>query len=1276
MESNRRPERPRLVARALRRIRNLALLGQPLSATVATAGMPGAPMLSEVQEAPVLPARPQPAPLPDLPPPVSGDDRDPPARPPRRRWRMVKRTMLVLLLLAAAAGAAFAVYESRTSTFQARFFAGLAKKVSYRMAAGPSDAIRFPAASPYDERLGYSNLPNYLAKLKSRDYVVDAQARMSPKMLELAGMGLYPTYREKTRAGLDILDTSGEPLFSARFPERLYDKFEAAPTLLVSSLLFIENRELLDTTYPKRNPAVEWDRFSKAVFDKTLHSVGLGSGSRVAGGSTLATQIEKYRHSPEGRTASTTDKLRQMASATLRSYADGEDTGAARRRIVLEYLNTVPLSAKLGYGEVNGIGDGMWVWYGRDFADVNRVLAGNAVTPEYALVYKEALSLMIAQRRPAYYLGAGEKDLETLTNSHLRVLAQAGVISPALRDAALAIVLHPALGSGVAPPPANTFVTRKATNAVRNHLANLLGDARLYNLDRLDLSVVTTLNSEAQKAVTAALRRLTDTQTAAAAGLTGKGMLGNGDPAKVVYSFTLMERGDKVNYLRVQTDNYDQPLDINEGAKLDLGSTSKLRTLTTYLDIIDQLHKRYEPMSKAELAKVNVDPKDRLTQWAVDYFTALPAGADRGLQPMLAAAMERKYSGNPGEAFFTGGGVHVFGNFSHNDDGRILTIQEGLQNSTNLLFVRLMRDVVRYYMFQLPGSSAQLLADADDPRRAEYLSRFADREGKDFMARFWNKYRGKSPDEIESTLMQGVRIKASKLAAVHRTIHPEASLAQFGKFLHAYLPADAEVDDEKIAKMYDQYAPANMSLADRGYVASVHPLELWLVGYLRTHPKAGWDEVTKASVKERQEVYSWLFKTHRKHAQDKRIAGLLEVEAFLKIHAQWKKMGYPFDSLVPSYATTLGASADRPIALAELMGILINGGVRKQTQRIDSLHFAKDTPYETLVKRSPDAKGEQVLNPLVARAVVDAIRGVVQVGTAKRVKTAFVKQDGSVIALGGKTGTGDQRFDVYGAGHRLIESRYVNRSATFVFNIGERFFGSMTAYVHGPESAHYDFTSALPVQLLVTLAPSLMPMIEHQQTVTVPGLHVDRPGLAAPSGPADAVATDTEHAADAGAPDSAADAAAEDAAAVGIEAPAAKPAREAVKEAVKEPAAKPAAKPAAQAPSKPAATAPRAHAADADAPRAPKPASEAVRARPASAESARPKSADGEGARARSGGAGESHPKAVTGERAKPAGEGAAVKPAPRKPAAASDDKPKAERPARPKPAAVEEVLQ
>jgi hypothetical protein len=45
------------------------------------------------------------------------------------------------------------------------------------------------------------------------------------------------------------------------------------------------------------------------------------------------------------------------------------------------------------------------------------------------------------------------------------------VITPQLRDAALKVRLHPATGSGVAPPVANAFVSRKASNAVRTHLA-------------------------------------------------------------------------------------------------------------------------------------------------------------------------------------------------------------------------------------------------------------------------------------------------------------------------------------------------------------------------------------------------------------------------------------------------------------------------------------------------------------------------------------------------------------------------------------------------------------------------------------------------------------------------------------------------------------------------------------------------------------------------------------------------------------------------------------
>ncbi len=983
---------------------------------------------------------------------------------------------MLLLVLALLSAAAWWVWqETRNYEMQAQFFTRLAKKLTYQVQPGPSpsNAIRFPHDSPYDERTGYANLPDFLTKLQARDFTITSQARISPKMAEMADRGFFATFHEKNGVGLNILDCRRQHLFMARYPERFYPSFPATPHILVASLLFIENRELLDSTYPMRNPAVEWDRLSKAVFDKSMNM--LGNGHRSAGGSTLATQIEKYRHSPEGRTSSLTDKFNQMVSASLRAYQDGEDTTKVRHQIVVDYLNSVPLSAKPGYGEVNGIGDGMWVWYGRDFQEINLALSGDLTRPDAALAYKQALSLFIAQRRPSYYLDAGAADLEQLTDSHLRLLAQAGVISLSLRDAALQVRLHPLGRTSNAVAANNSFVSRKASNAVRTHLAGLLGDSSLYSLDRLDLSVVSTLDAQAQQKVTEVLRNLRDPATAKAAGLTGKGMLGNGDPANVVYSFTLLEKGENANYLRLQTDNYDQPLDINDGAKLDLGSTAKLRTLVTYLDIVAQLHQRYSTLDAVALSKVRFDPKDRLSRWGVSFFAE---GGARDLPAMLDAAMERQYSASTSEGFFTGGGMHYFGNFKKEDNGRILSIRESLRHSVNLPFVRLMRDVVHFYMFQTPGSSASLLADADDPRRAGYLSRFADREGREFLHRFYAKYKGKTPREAQELLLASLRPTATRLANVYRTIAPDASLAEFELFLNDNLASQNEISSERASRMYTQYSVENMSLSDRGYLATIHPLELWMVGFLRKNPSASLTEVVGASAKERQIVYEWLFKTSRKHAQDKRIAGLLEIEGFLEIHRQWQHMGYPFASMTPSYASALGASADRPAALAELMGIIVNGGVRKPSQRIDSMHFASGTPYETLLNLNKKEPGEQVLAPEVARVVADAVRDVVAQGTARRARSAFVSKDGSPIAVGGKTGTGDQRFEVYGAGGRLIESRYVNRSATFVFNIGERFFGSMTAYVRGPQSKDYDFTSALPVQLLTVLAPSLMPLIE------------------------------------------------------------------------------------------------------------------------------------------------------------------------------------------------------
>ena len=53
-----------------------------------------------------------------------------------------------------------------------------------------------------------------------------------------------------------------------------------------------------------------------------------------------------------------------MASATVRAYARGRETRDERERIVLDYVNSVPLSAIRGYGEVLGLKDGLERWFG------------------------------------------------------------------------------------------------------------------------------------------------------------------------------------------------------------------------------------------------------------------------------------------------------------------------------------------------------------------------------------------------------------------------------------------------------------------------------------------------------------------------------------------------------------------------------------------------------------------------------------------------------------------------------------------------------------------------------------------------------------------------------------------------------------------------------------------------------------------------------------------------------------------------------------------------
>jgi membrane peptidoglycan carboxypeptidase len=984
-----------------------------------------------------------------------------------RRW--------ISIALWSSVVAAFASVEIRTSWLQSRLLTELDRQLIYHMEPGAGPALHAPGG-PYNERLGYSNLQDYLPRLSARGFEVVAHARVSRLVSGLTALGLPFVYHEKTQTGLSILDRHDEPLFTARYPKRVYQRFEEIPPLVLHTLLFIENRELLESASASRNPAIEWDRLAGAAFDLGRHAVD--PRHQVSGGSTLVTQLEKLRHSPGGRTASVTEKGRQLIAASLAAYLDGTNTTAVRRRVVRDYLNSLPLGAVAGYGEVTGLADGLWAWFGADFDAVNRLL-GNAATSRadasgieaQARSYREVLTLLLAIKKPSVYLPAGVPSLDARVNGYLRTLADAGVVSPALRDDALRVRVPP---RHQVQPQAVPFVDRKAADAVRLILLSQLGLPSTYDLDRLDLAVHTTLDGAVQNRVTAELRQFTEpSYIATAGGLIGPHLLGRGSPAGVVYSFVLYERGPSANLLRVEADTFNGPLQINRGTRLELGSTAKLRTLVTYLEVMTALHARYAGMTRDALRSASSDPKDGLSRWAVDY---LVGATDRSLPSMLDAAMTRRYAASPSEAFFTGGGVHHFANYEREDNGRVLTVREAFRRSVNLVFIRLMRDLVHYFAFGPDGVNSSVLRDAANPLRRQYLNRFADEEGQTFLRRFFVNLESKAPDQALAVVLRAHHPTPRRLAVIYRSVWPEAHPEQFAAFMRAH-GTDRRLSAKQMDDLYQTADPSRLNLNDRGYLAHVHPLELWLLTYLRHDPKSTWSDVRAASTTERQEVYRWLFTTRSKQGQNVRIQTLLEEDAFRQIHRGWQRLGYPFSSLVPSYATAIGSSGDNPAALAELAGIILNDGIRCPSVRVEQLRFGEATPFETVLEHRP-SNGVRALPREVVAILQQELWGVVREGTGRRLAHGLALGDGRMLPVGGKTGTGDNRFEIGGpAGRRPL---VLNRTATFVFVLGSRFFGALTAYVSGQAATSYTFTSALTVELLRRLGPALRPLLQEE----------------------------------------------------------------------------------------------------------------------------------------------------------------------------------------------------
>lgn len=972
-------------------------------------------------------------------------------------------------ILVAASVSFVVVYSEAVAWACARLLARYVQGISYSPEPGPSPSPAIASNGPYDIRLGYHALPDLVDRLKSRGFVIASQARISDRFNRIAGWGLYPPYREKTQTGLRLVGRDSTTLSANNFPENIYSSFDEVPAPVRETLLFLENRELFDDRSPFRNPAVEWDRFVAAVASFAGGKL-LGGGGRF-GASTLATQLEKLRHAPGGITRTPGDKARQMVSATLRSYLEGTRTTEVRRAILTDYLNALPVGASPGYGEVIGLRDGLHVWFGlnADSADARmRAAMSGVVSTGAAEAYRAVVMLLIAQRRPTYYLqtAEGARALAAITDSHLRLLGAGGTVPGRLTRSALAATVTV---RGTAPPsPPASFVERKAINATRTRLRNLTGTRGLYELDRYDLTARITVDGPAQRAATDLIQQMEDPGFVRRSGLDTERQLGGSALDRVAYSFLLYERTSKGNAIRIQVDNLDRPFDLNTGARLELGSTAKLRTLVTYLEIVHTLHAELADTTNSDSTSRARTAQDPISRWAREFLKARPEADARAT---LEAAMERRYSGNPGERFFTGGGVHIFSNFDHTFDHQSPTLLEGLRHSVNLVYIRLMRDIVSYHEHRLPQYGTGLLEDPGHPARRIFLEQFAEAEGRTLVAQYYRKHRPLDRDS-SVTMLLGGRVTPQRWGRLELALEPATPAPVLAARMVQRFGRDT-LPTSQVWRIR-RALPEGLGLADRAFVAGVDPLELWVVSRLRETPEATLDQMQTAGAQARRESFAWLFRNTPavRRAQDRSLRIVLERRAFEPIRAAWQRLGYPYPDMVPSLGTAIGSSGDRPGALAELVGILVGDGIRNPVIRVEELHFAEGTPYD-VVLRSTAVPGSRVLSSEVAAVARMAMADVVESGTASLLRGAVRGADSSVVAIGGKTGTGQNEVKTFGTGGRVLSSRATSRTATFVFYIGDRFYGVATAYVEGPTAERFRFTSGLPVRMVKLLLPRI-----------------------------------------------------------------------------------------------------------------------------------------------------------------------------------------------------------
>ena len=136
------------------------------------------------------------------------------------------------------------------------YFKHVASKTNVTLVPANSNAPKAKAPDgPYDKRNGYTDIDAYSARLAAQGYPLVARA--SSETPSILGYKIYPPYKEKAQTGLTITADTGELTYQSEFPRQVYANYDSIPPILLQSLFYAENRELLEPHDEDWNPAIE-----------------------------------------------------------------------------------------------------------------------------------------------------------------------------------------------------------------------------------------------------------------------------------------------------------------------------------------------------------------------------------------------------------------------------------------------------------------------------------------------------------------------------------------------------------------------------------------------------------------------------------------------------------------------------------------------------------------------------------------------------------------------------------------------------------------------------------------------------------------------------------------------------------------------------------------------------------------------------------------------------------------------------------------------------------